>query len=339
MISHVSGRIAVRSTSFRRLQKSSLAAIMSSEVQDVPQPTSQQLRILALRSAIPMVGFGIMDNIGTFHGKQLSIYVFVFISLFILCLYQVMITAGEAIDASIGVAFGLSTLAAAGLGQCCSDVAGITSGGVVDAAVNRFRLPHHNLTESQLDLKAARIYRVVGSCVGVVTGCLMGMSVLFFMDTNAVERAKKAKELESIFESIVVNGHNLVQAERATLWMVDGDELFSSVTVGTKEHVRVPKDSGVVGAAIKTGENMIHVDASSDERFDSSVDKKFGYTTKTLLTVPVKKESGQVIGAIQMHNKLNDDGTDGVFTMHDLRMVGLLASHVATYIRVVNGGD
>jgi hypothetical protein len=69
------------------------------------------------------------------------------------------------------------------------------------------------------------------------------------------------------------------------------------------------------------------------------VDKVFGYTTKTMLTVPVKKESGQVIGAIQMHNKLNDDGTDGVFTMHDVRMVELLASHVATFIRVVNGSD
>ena len=67
MISHVSRRIAVRSTSHRRLRKSSLAAILSSEVEVVPQPTSKQLRILALRSAIPMVGFGIMDNLGTFH--------------------------------------------------------------------------------------------------------------------------------------------------------------------------------------------------------------------------------------------------------------------------------
>lgn len=251
-----------------------------------------------------------------------------------------MITAGEAIDASIGVSFGLSTLTAAGLGQCCSDVAGITSGGLVDAAVSKLRLPHHNLTEDQLELKISRIYTAVGQCIGVVTGCLLGMSVLFFMDTDAVERAKKAKELESIFESIVDNGHNLVQAERATLWMVDGDELFSQVTVGTKEHVRVPKDSGVVGASIKSGEIIVHnMDAKEDEHFDASVDTKFGYVTKTMLTVPVKKENGEVVGAIQMHNKMNDDGTEGTFTVHDERMVELLASHVATFIRVVHGSD
>ena len=69
------------------------------------------------------------------------------------------------------------------------------------------------------------------------------------------------------------------------------------------------------------------------------MDKKFGYTTKTLLTVPVKKESGQVIGVIQMHNKVNDDRTDGVFMMHDLHMVELLALHVATFIHVVHGSD
>lgn len=251
-----------------------------------------------------------------------------------------MITAGEAIDASIGVSFGLSTLTAAGLGQCCSDVAGITSGGLVDAAVSKLKLPHHHLSEEQLEMKISRIYIAVGQCIGVVTGCLLGMSVLFFMDTDAVERAKKAKELESIFETTIENGHNLVHAERATLWMVDGDELWSQVTVGTKEHVRVPKNSGVVGHSIATGKNIVHNDdAKDDEHFDGVVDRKFGYVTKTMLTVPVRQENGDIIGAIQMHNKVNDDGTEGQFTIHDERMVELLASHVATFIRVVHGSD
>ena len=67
----------------------------------VEAPTSRRLRIVALRSAVPMVGFGFMDNL-------------------------VMIQAGEAIDMSIEVTFGLSTMTAAGFGQCVSDVAGFT---------------------------------------------------------------------------------------------------------------------------------------------------------------------------------------------------------------------
>ena len=123
-----------------------------------------------------------------------------------------MIQAGEAIDMSIGVAFGLSTLTAAGFGQCVSDVAGFTCGGIVDATVAKMRLPVHGLTPAQLDLKSARMWHTFGGCVGVVTGCLLGMSCLLFMDTDRAERAKKAKELQSIFESILAEGHTLVGA-------------------------------------------------------------------------------------------------------------------------------
>ena len=48
-----------------------------------------------------MVGSGFMDNL-------------------------VMTQVGEAIDMSIGVSFGLSTMIAAGFGQCVSDVARFT---------------------------------------------------------------------------------------------------------------------------------------------------------------------------------------------------------------------
>ena len=83
---------------FRRLQPPRRFASSSSSQQQPPQqrppiplppPTYQQLRLVAFRASIPMIGFGIMDNF-------------------------VMITAGEAIDSTFGVMFGLSTMAAAG---------------------------------------------------------------------------------------------------------------------------------------------------------------------------------------------------------------------------------
>ena len=47
---------------------------------------------------------------------------------------QVMIQAGDLIDNTIGVRFGLATLAAAACGQVCSDFSGVCFGGVIDAA-------------------------------------------------------------------------------------------------------------------------------------------------------------------------------------------------------------
>jgi len=263
-----------------------------------------------------------------------------------------MIQAGEAIDMSFGVMFGLSTLTAAGFGQCVSDVAGFTSGGIVDAAVAKMNLPYHGLSRRQLEMKTSRIYNTVGGCVGVVTGCLLGMSCLLFMDTDRADRAKKAKELQSIFETVLTEGHHLVDAERATLWMLDEDGegssgdgkktkdddriLWSRVATGTKGIIQTSVKGSLVGECVRSGSLINIADAYKDERFDPGVDQETGFRTKSVLCWPVRSESGKIIGAIQMINKRNS----ALFTDADVKLVQMLSSHVASFIKVVQGkGD
>ena len=71
--------------------------------------TGRQLLFLGLNVATPMVGFGFVDNV-------------------------TMILAGDAIDGTIGTAFGLSVLASAALGNLVSDVCGIGMGDIVSRA-------------------------------------------------------------------------------------------------------------------------------------------------------------------------------------------------------------
>ncbi len=282
----------------------------------VEKPTAQQLRIVALRAAIPMIGFGFMDNL-------------------------VMITAGDAIDAHFGETLAISTMAAAGFGQCCSDVAGVTSGGIVDSAISKLRLPVHGLSQAQLDLRITRMYSTFGACAGVLTGCLLGMSILMFMDTGRVDRAKKAKELESIFDSVVKEGAKLLHAERATLFLIDDEkqELWSQVATGTEGIIKLPVSAGIVGACV-TSQKLINIqDAYSDNRFFHNVDDKTGFHTKSILVIPVNNENGKAIGAIEMINKKNPDGSDGAFGDNDEKLIEMLASHVKSFIRIVNGGD
>lgn len=283
---------------------------------NVPTPSNRQLRLYAFHSAIPMVGFGFMDNI-------------------------VMIQAGEAIDLSLGVAFGLSTLTAAGFGQCLSDVAGFTCGGIVDAIVARLRLPHHHLTIEQLDLKQSRIYRTFGGCVGVVCGCLLGMTSLLWMDTTKAERLKKAKELQSIFESIVRDGNDSMECERATLWMLDekSNELWSLVAMGTNREIRIHRNVGIVGACVTSGTKINIADAYQDDRFDPEVDKRSGFRTRSILVVPIQ-EGEKTIGAIQMINKrTSPDGEERTFDSADEKLADMLGSHVAAFIRIVGSSD
>mmetsp|Transcript_30198 Transcript_30198/g.66404 ORF Transcript_30198/g.66404 Transcript_30198/m.66404 type:complete len:332 (+) Transcript_30198:129-1124(+) len=312
---YASANSSIRGLLYRHASSGVKAATSSPLVEDPPR---QQLMIVALRAAIPMVGFGFMDNI-------------------------VMIQAGDLIDNSIGVTFGLSTLTAAGFGQCFSDVAGNLSGGTVDAAVSRLNIPKHGLSQAQLGLKSARIYHTAGGCVGVVIGCLLGMCSLFFMDTDKADRMRKAKELHSIFRTIMVDGHNLVRSERCTLWIhdVEKHELWSQVATGTKEGeiLRIPDNTGIAGAAAQEATIINIHDAYKDSRFNPDVDKKTGYRTRSVIAVPVQSDAGDVIGVIQMVNKKNEDGTDGVFDVNDAKLLTMLSSHVKSFTKIVTGED
>ena len=128
----------------------------------VPEPSVLQLRRHALACAVPMVGFGFMDNL-------------------------VMIQAGDAIDSTIGVAFGLSTLTAAAYGQVISDVSGTVFGSAVDTAAAWLGLPAAGLTRAQCELRNVRVLSTTAASVGVVLGCLLGMTSLLFMDLDKNE--------------------------------------------------------------------------------------------------------------------------------------------------------
>ncbi|XP_026190792.1 transmembrane protein 65, partial [Cyclospora cayetanensis] len=116
------------------------AALQSGRPQ---QPiSSKQMLLIVLRSAIPYIGFGFMDN----------------------CL---MLLCGEIIDLQLGVALGLSTLAAAGLGNLVSCASGVVTGGFIERFVYRFKWPPTaRLSPQQAETSAARNAHLVGSVVG-----------------------------------------------------------------------------------------------------------------------------------------------------------------------------
>jgi len=58
--------------------------------------------------------------------------------------------------------------------------------------------------------------------------------------------------------------------------------------------------------------------------FDSSFDQKFGYRTRSLLVMPIRHYTGEVVGVIQLLNKL-----DGRFTAEDEDFLQKLSGHMA----------
>jgi len=118
--------------------------------------------------------------------------------------------------------------------------------------------------------------------------------------------------------------HQLVSADRCTVWVYDREKniLWSRVADGV-DRLEIPADIGIVGEVIKSGEAEIVNDASKDLRFDSNVDKKTGYITRNMVTIPLKNSDGEILGVFQAVNK-----KDGDFTNDDLHKLLFVAVYI-----------
>jgi len=95
-----------------------------------------------------------------------------------------MLQAGNAIDCTLGVTLGISTLTAAALGQIVSNMGSIIFGDGVERAASAMGLPSPYFTLEQSKLPIVRKTQMSGSLVGVLVGCTLGLVNLFFIDPN-----------------------------------------------------------------------------------------------------------------------------------------------------------
>ncbi|KAM3595712.1 uncharacterized protein V6R79_001449 [Siganus canaliculatus] len=144
-----------RACLLKELQSFESIAIAQETLEPSP-PTAAQIRYVLLHNAIPFVGFGFLDN-------------------------AIMIAAGTQIELSIGVTLGISTMAAAALGNLVSDLAGLGLAGYVEALASKLGMQGPDLTPKQADMWQTRVSSHLGKAIGVAIGCVLGMFPLLFL--------------------------------------------------------------------------------------------------------------------------------------------------------------
>ena len=112
-----------------------------------------------------------------------------------------------------------------------------------------------------------------------------------------------------IFEHLTTLGRVLAEADRASFWKWDKSNhtLWTTAATGT-DRITIPDTTGLVGKALSEGRVIVTNDPYNDPNFNSAVDKKTGYVTKSILVMPVANIKGEYIGAYQVINKLGEDG-------------------------------
>ncbi len=139
-------------------------------------------------------------------------------------------------------------------------------------------------------------------------------------------RMNAQRDISSLFEFVTREAARLLDAERATIFLLDTErmELWSRVALGTDEVLRFDARLGLAGDVLLNRRIVNIEDAYLDDRFNPAIDAQLGYRTRSVLAVPLENERGETIGVFQVLNKRS-----GRFSEEDVGILITLAGHTA----------
>jgi diguanylate cyclase (GGDEF)-like protein len=115
------------------------------------------------------------------------------------------------------------------------------------------------------------------------------------------------RNLHEILSLIMAKISQLVDAENWSLLLADDEtgELYFEVVVGLDKAVvndiRIPAGVGIAGIVAQKGEPLFIEDAEKDGRVYREVDRRSGFTTKSIICLPLKTH-GKTLGVIEIVN-------------------------------------
>ncbi|WP_373004477.1 HD domain-containing phosphohydrolase [Sulfurimonas sp.] len=155
----------------------------------------------------------------------------------------------------------------------------------------------------------------------------LGANEILQMIFTYLTEVSSLREYNDIIMVLANMGRALTSSDRCTVWVVDKEkqEIWTKVAHGI-DAIRLPIDSGIVGSSITTGQKIIIDDVYLDERFNSDIDKKTGYRTKSMMVIPMFDNDDNIIGAFQV---INHKGEKGVFDTRDMERLMLASTYAA----------
>lgn len=136
-------------------------------------------------------------------------------------------------------------------------------------------------------------------------------------------------DLLEVLHAIIDAARELLDADRGTVFLYDSTEheLYTLVATGM-EGVRFDANLGIAGECAKNREIINVTDCYADRRFNPDIDRRTGYRTRCLLTIPLIGYDETLVGVMQVLNK-----DDGVFDAHDEQVGQGLAAQAAVAIQ------
>ncbi len=134
------------------------------------------------------------------------------------------------------------------------------------------------------------------------------------------------KNFDQLLKLIADEATKLVDAERATIFLLDRDkgELWAKVALGVSDTIRFDARLGIAGAVLIAAKTLVVEDVYKSPLFYPSIDSITGYHTRNILSVPLRNFRREIVGVFQVLNKKS-----GKFMPEDEHFVEALSSQAA----------
>lgn len=133
----------------------------------------------------------------------------------------------------------------------------------------------------------------------------------------------KEKSLDKAIHIYIDYVKTLIECERCSIFLYDKEkDIVKSLACHGADELEAPASKGIVGMTIISKTTQFSNDTYSDFRFNKEIDKKTGYLTKQLISVPILNHDEEILGVIQALNSKNKE-----FTTDDIEFLEFLANY------------
>ncbi|HOX28307.1 MAG TPA: GAF domain-containing protein, partial [bacterium] len=141
--------------------------------------------------------------------------------------------------------------------------------------------------------------------------------------------------LADVLETVMRVAKNVLNATASSLLLLNKEQKqleFFVVHGDKKDQLKkfaLPMDKGIAGYVATTGKPVISNEVAKDSRFDATLDREVGFSTKSILCVPMMKDD-EISGVLEVINK---SGGEVNFTEGDLNLLQTIANESAIALK------
>ncbi len=155
------------------------------------------------------------------------------------------------------------------------------------------------------------------------------LNKLLQLNKNLIFEDDFTKKIEMISNSV----KEIIRADRCTIFIHDkGTKSLWSIYIDGISYLEIPDDIGIASEVFKTKKIIIENDAQNSDKFNSKVDLGTGYTTKSILSVPILGYGSKILGVMQLINKLDNNSK---FDDSDVEILNYIMTNLSAFLEIM----